>query len=117
MSYRRDILKEALEFFKSHPADFVAADGLRCFGRCPLQKREVFGTEITQLLQEGLLVGRNGPMAESGQSSVAVKVNPERIEDIKREAGVDWKWVIGTAVAAIALLIALLTWLMPIVPK
>jgi hypothetical protein len=56
-------------------------------------------------------------MVESGQSTLAVKVNLAKMEDIKREAGIDLKWLIGIAVAVIALLIAVLAWIKPFAPK
>jgi len=115
MSYRKEILKELLEFFKSHPIDVVEASGTKVFIRCPLAKRGALTTEINQLMQEGLLIGTVSSQA-SGQQKVAIKINPARVEDVKREIGIDWKWWVVLVLGVITALIALLAWIKPFAP-
>ena len=117
MSYRRTVLRELLGFFASHPNGILEADGLKCFANCPLEKRGKLVNEINQLLQEGLLLGYAARKVESGQSMVGLRLNPGRIKEISDIVKLDWKWIAGTIIAVIALLLALLEWLKPFSSK
>ncbi len=112
MSYRRQILNEVWDFFKKQPDpnDFVAADGLRCFQTCPIKKRGKFTVELQRLLTEGLIRGHAGPLdKESGRSVIAVQVNPDKIDEYKSAMAPDYKFLIGTVIAVVGVLLALLT--------
>jgi hypothetical protein len=111
MSYRRQILREVWDFFAKYPdpGNFLAADSLRCFQNCPINKRSKFLVEIQRILTEGLIRGQRGPIDEkSGQFTIAVQVNPEKIDEYKRAMAPDYKFLIGTVIAVIGLLLALL---------
>ena len=69
---------------------------------------EILGATLTQLLQEKLILGSS--VLEGTKPTFVVRLNPEKIGEIKTEIGWDWKYwamLIVAVLAAIAGFLAL----------
>ncbi len=108
MNYRKAILRELYKFYEDKgPNNFAVAHTLKAFS--PGNKK--FLTAVNQLLEERLINGSKVPLYVDPDGVLAIAINPVSLVDIKRELRSwyrDPKFLIGTMIAAIGLIIALL---------
>lgn len=114
MTYRRQILKEVWEFGRAHDlADFVAADTLKCFHKCPTENKRKFVFALDRLLAEELLLTCQGPIErQTGKPVTMVRLNQERLGEYTKAMKFDFTRLRAAALVILVLL-ALFVWIKP----
>jgi hypothetical protein len=115
MCYRRLILKRVNDFFKAHPepGSYLSLDPIEIVGKpLPGKEGEKYAAAVGQLLTEKLIVG-----VSIGEGKTAYSVNPNRIDDVRKEL-LWWRnptvqWLVGSLIALIGLILALIAFVLP----